>query len=224
MGHNKVGAGMSHQKISATTLRFGVEEHAMRILLLMVLASGLGLAQVGNQTHFRYHGEVIEVGDSKYEIMAKLGQPDGKLHRQRQFTRKVDRSAVETTYLDEEKWLYNFGPRRFFYILTLENQRLVCIEEGDYGYVQSDASNCHWVSKRVKVGDISPVVLMKCGEPSFEEVTYTDRYVRINRHQGEQVTLKREQWTYNFGPSQPLGILHFENGTLVSVERGPRGF
>lgn len=193
------------------------------IIAIFVVAPAL-MAQVGGQKFFRYQGQTIELGDTKYEVTAKLGRPDGKLQRQRHFLQKVDVASVQVDTVREEKWLYNFGPRRFFHILTFENHTLVCIEEGDYGYAYADAINCHVVKKRVKRGEITPVVLMKCGEPNYQESYTTEKYVRFDDYHSEKVTIKKEEWTYNYGPSQPLSILHFENGELVQIEQGPRGF
>jgi hypothetical protein len=33
-----------------------------------------------------------------------------------------------------EEWIYNFGPTQFMRILRFENNKLIEIETGDYGY------------------------------------------------------------------------------------------
>lgn len=193
-------------------------------ILAALLVCGLCSAQVSGQKFMRVNGRTINLGDSKYEVQNKIGQPDGKLSRERYILRKVGYDRIQATPVRQEKWLYNFGPRRFFQTLTFENHQLVCIEDGEYGYAYADPGNCHVVSKRIHIGEITPVVLMKCGEPSHTETWYTQEYLRLDDVLGEQVSIKCEEWTYNYGPSQPLSILRFENGELVSVTRGPRGF
>ncbi len=194
-------------------------------LLLLCLISVLpAFSQIANQRSLRFQGQLVELGDSKFEVLSRFGEPDGKLRQEREFYRKVTSDLVESSYLSVEHWLFNFGPRRFYYVLTFEDQRLTCITEGDYGYAFSDDRNCHPVSWRVAEGDIIPVVLMKCGEPSYEEVSYRERYVARNNREGEKINIKTQEWTYNFGPTQPIGVLTFENGVLVSIKQGKRGF
>lgn len=189
-----------------------------------LMLCGLCSAQVSGQKFLRVNGRTIDLGESKYEVLSKIGEPDGKLQRERYILRKVGLDRIQATPVRQEKWLYNFGPRRFFHILTFENHELVCIEDGDYGYAQADPENCHVVSKRIHIGDITPVVLMKCGQPNNTETWTTTEFLRLDHIQGEQVSIRCEEWTYNYGPNQPLAILRFENGELVSVNRGPRGF
>lgn len=199
----------------------------MRIPLFLftaLIALGPCFGQAANKKFFRHQGVTVELGDSKYEVMSRIGNPDGKIQRTREFVRKVDQQFHDSTRVREEKWLYNFGSRRFIHILTFEDQKLTCIEAGDYGYDQADMGNCHVVSMRANIGDIIPVVLMKCGNPSFKENDSYEKYVPIDRYRGERVYVRSEEWTYNFGPGQPMTIMQFENGILTNVEQGPRGF
>lgn len=199
----------------------------LRILLIVLGALVLmvpAFSQVGNKKFFRHRGQTIELGDSRYEVMSRIGQPNGKIKRKREFVRKVDRQFHDSTWVKEEKWLYNFGSRRFIAILTFENQELTRIESGEYGFDAPDMGNCHTVSMRANIGDIIPVVLMKCGNPSFQEDDSYEKYIPIDEYRGERVRVRTEEWTYNFGPGQPMTVLHFENGYLTEVEQGPRGF
>lgn len=50
-----------------------------------------------------------------------------------------------------------------------------------------------------------------CGKPSL-----TDR--RVER----DVTV--DEWSYNFGPYQPIAIFRFENGLLSRIETGDYGY
>jgi hypothetical protein len=206
----------------------GKEDHMTRTLitacLIGVLSCGLAWAQTAGKRAFRFNGEIVELGDSKYEVMSKIGEPDGVLRTERELFQELNPRRVQTNYIQHERWLYNFGPRRFYHILSFQDKRLVDIEEGEYGYDASDPENCHVVKSRVRVGDIIPVVIMKCGEPNYTETSYRERYVKYDDYRSERITIKIEEWTYNFGPGQPLSLLCFENGVLVSFERGQRGF
>lgn len=194
------------------------------LILLLLLVVDVCFAQGANQRFFRYNGEVVELGDSKYEVLSRIGEPDGKMRRDRRELRKVDQVSVESVAIQQDHWLYNFGPRRFYYTLIFENNRLNCIKTGEYGYDGYDPENCHTVHLKIERGDIVPVVLMKCGEPDYTETTTIEKYVTLDRFRGQTIRVKLEEWTYNFGDSQPLSILRFEDGTLVEVKQGPRGF
>jgi hypothetical protein len=98
-------------------------------------------------------GKLISIGDTKYEVSAKCGDPDFKdirfekrikrdffrdlfqLAKPNQYEREVYREPlfVEEEVMIEE-WTYNLGPTRFIRYLTFENGKLVNISTGDYGF------------------------------------------------------------------------------------------
>lgn len=59
-------------------------------------------------------------------------------------------------------------------------------------------------------------VLAACGEPDYRDVWSPPVYG--NPVSDEQV------WTYNFGPSQLLRLLHFRHGRLTTIESDGYGF
>lgn len=87
--------------------------------------------------------------------------------------------------------------------------------------VQADSFRCG--SKLVSTGMKKADVWFRCGEPvwrdKFTDEWYDTRDDFFLPHMAEQ-----EVWVYNFGPTQLLRYLRFENGTLQSIETGDRGF
>lgn len=106
----------------------------------------------------RCSGRVIETGSSKAEILNHCGEPTwvekrpekrvergcvaGREYRRRHggsnrhFRRDGYGRSYDTCvyYVDVEEWFYNFGRSRFTQTLIFENNRLVEIIDGGYGY------------------------------------------------------------------------------------------
>lgn len=70
-------------------------------------------------------------------------------------------------------------------------------------------------------------VLKKCGAPTTQDTRIERRIVRVRNGsptQGGQVEVEREvqvtieEWVYNFGPSQFMQMVIFENGRIVGVK------
>lgn len=97
----------------------------------------------------RCSGEIVSLGDRKSDVMRKCGEPTDKdtweeeririrsgLHR-RYRERELAGHPASSYIIKKvtvEEWTYNFGPHQFIYYLKFENNKLRCIESGDYGY------------------------------------------------------------------------------------------
>jgi hypothetical protein len=108
-------------------------------------------------------GQLVEAGDRKIEVIKKCGDPYAieylweerisratskeRIRKIPQFStgvrgRNIKDFVLKKEVIHEEKkklvnieeWIYNFGPRKFLYFITLENGRVVEVEEGDYGF------------------------------------------------------------------------------------------
>jgi len=98
---------------------------------------------------------LASIGNTKYEVLSKCGEPDYKTVRfekriKRDFFRDIFREQDLSRYESErkfyrepflveefveiEEWTYNLGPASFIRYLTFENDRLVDIATGGYGY------------------------------------------------------------------------------------------
>ena len=192
--------------------------------LLLLTASSVLLWGNGGRKVFRLEGELLYAGDSKYEIIAKLGQPYGTLEQTKIAFIPNPTGEDHRTYTTVETWLYNFGSRRFSYRLLFQNNRLEKVLKGPYGFDYPERERCSLSGTRVDLGDIDPEILMKCGEPNFKDAYYEDRIVKTKHGTQHLVTVHVEEWTYNFGPNKFMTILRLEDGVLVDYFKGKYGF
>ena len=127
------------------------------IFVTMVLASFLvvgslpaGSSQAWSRSVNRFEcgSRLVSVGDSRYEVLAKCGEPSWRDGWEEERLERVggipyfDGSPFYTSRIPTlvnvhvwvEEWIYNRGPSRFMRILRFENNRLIDIVVGDYGY------------------------------------------------------------------------------------------
>lgn len=77
-------------------------------------------------------------------------------------------------------------------------------------------------NKIVGEGDTKAEVLAKCGQPLLRE--YIGEDVEIEYGYGTYSKRIVEEWTYNFGPSKFMPILHFRGNKLIEIRNGDKGF
>jgi Protein of unknown function (DUF2845) len=107
---------------------------AVALLLLVLLsATALHAAQT-----LRCDGNVVSLGDIKFEVVSKCGEPAFKETRQKEREvvvfnqgKGTFESLRVTVTIDE--WTYNFGPGGFLYVVTLEDGKVVSIESAGFG-------------------------------------------------------------------------------------------
>jgi hypothetical protein len=71
----------------------------------------------------------LRVGVIMLDLLARCGEPASKDVRQVQRLRPTGEASVEL-----EIWTYDFGPRQFMHLVTLEDGKVVSVERGGYGY------------------------------------------------------------------------------------------
>ncbi len=103
----------------------------------------------------RCDGELIDKGDTTYEVSSRCGQPDHKeIRYEERYHEKPDTYVIRKRNDDYstspflvkkivkiETWTYNFGTTRFMYYLTFEDGKLVDIQTGDYGFPEKSNNN-----------------------------------------------------------------------------------
>lgn len=89
--------------------------------------------------YLRCSGKLVTKGDRKIDVLAKCGEPDLKDERVQERTRRiydprrqVYRDFSGTIYVEE--WTYNFGPQRFYYVVTFVDGVVEDISSPGYGY------------------------------------------------------------------------------------------
>jgi hypothetical protein len=82
---------------------------------------------------------VVSTGDTTLHLLRHCGEPALKeQHERRAAIRRFD--PFRGTYYDDfsaepyEVWTYNFGPRRFVQLITIERGKVKSIESAGYGY------------------------------------------------------------------------------------------
>ena len=106
----------------------------MRVVLLLC-----ALLIASDAYALRCGRELVQVGEQKWTVMEKCGEPDFVDRRTAVRARRLRHpfGSLELSEFEEveiEEWVYNFGPRKFKQLLEFENSILVRIRELDYGY------------------------------------------------------------------------------------------
>jgi hypothetical protein len=80
-----------------------------------------------------HENRVVQPGDTKYEVIIKLGRPVFSETREVEKTErtKTGDMIIHTIVFDE--WTYDFGPHRFIRQVVFENGRVARVEHGGYG-------------------------------------------------------------------------------------------
>ena len=77
--------------------------------------------------------QLVSVGDSKTDVLAKCGEPTLKDSHVDEIREKLG-DTERKVFVTIEEWTYNLGPTRFVRILTFRNSKLADIKTGNYGY------------------------------------------------------------------------------------------
>lgn len=172
----------------------------------------------------RCGSRLASLGDTKAEVMIKCGSPAWKDDWTDEIINNVNTADELRVSIERERWVYNFGPHAFLEFLLFENGRLINITSGGYGYDEKNPSLKPCDGDEIKPGLTQYEILQRCGDPSFKDTRQEERLTSTDEH-SKRLTINRiDEWTYNFGPNKFLRILKFENGRLVDVETGGRGF
>lgn len=104
-----------------------------------IAAGPRGFAGTVHATGTAECGNIVSVGDRKFEVFRKCGQPksvDTRISEQVIGMREKNRTLSQARRLrvNVEEWTYNFGPTRFLVFITLENGVVVDVQSGDYGF------------------------------------------------------------------------------------------
>lgn len=196
----------------ATTL-FAV----VTFLIFVVTPSGADAFYCGRK--------IVSVGDLKYEVRAKCGEPSWKEYRHEEIVESPDSPVQRSLFVDIEEWTYNFGPQRLLRVLTFRDNRLERIDTGGYGFPleRSLPAACSDGSL-FSIGDSQYETFKKCGRPDSRQ--RHDEEVRKQSRDGleHRITVILDEWIYNFGPDRLLHVLHFRDGKLVEIETRGYGY
>ena len=192
-------------------------------VLFLIAVSSVPASAVASDT-LRCGNRLVSVGNNKAEVLIKCGSPAWQDVWTDETITNVNTADALRVSVDRERWVYNFGRKSFLRFLLFENGRLINIATGDYGYDANNPSAALCDSSKIQTGISQYEILQRCGEPAFKDSRKVEQLSTMDEH-SSRLTIKRvDEWTYNFGPNKFLRILKFENGQLVNVETGDRGF
>lgn len=167
---------------------------------------------------------LVSIGDNKAEVFIRCGAPvwqDDWVDALVEHREGLGERYVTT---ERERWIYNFGANSFLRFLSFENGRLVEIATGERGYDERMTQGGRCDSGRFRVGLTQYELLQQCGAPAFKDGRREEREFALQQGIKKRVLMRIDEWTYNLGPNQFLRIVTFENGKLVDVRAGDRGF
>jgi hypothetical protein len=104
----------------------------LSVILLVAVAFNV-MAFDMTASDFRCGSRIITIGDYKYDVLRKCGEPSHVNVWQEVSTFGSQRLLVEEQVI-VERWEYNLGPNNFIRYLRFENDRLRSITQGDYGF------------------------------------------------------------------------------------------
>jgi hypothetical protein len=211
--------------------------HAALLVAPLLVAAAFP-AFAGAEDSFRCSNGIVSVGDLKVDLLGKCGEPTmrGTVRSEEVSISREGPVRGGTTVRETaavERWTYDFGPNQFIEVVTLEGGRIRSIDRGSRGYVDSPSekhraipvARCDYRS--IRVGDRSYDLLARCGEPASRDVKLLER--GVDTLEGGTVvhrsfTVPVEVWTFHFGPQTLTRIVELEEGKVLRVETGSRGY
>lgn len=178
------------------------------LLLLVSWPAAAGL--------MRCDGGVVNTEDRSFEVLRRCGEPSFRDEWDEYLAYHHLPSAHVTA------WYYNFGPSRLLHVLRFRNGRLTSIDTDGYGFNEGDGS-CR--PGDIVFGMTQFALLSQCGEPAARERRIELRsFPRRDGRHTYPVTVRIDEWLYNFGPSSFIRIVTLVNGRVDEVETGDRGY
>lgn len=77
---------------------------------------------------FRCGNKAIHVGDSKFMVSQKCGEPVSKESMEKKVEVQYGSGQAQAKIIKVEQWIYDMGPGSFYYRLTFEDGILVEIK------------------------------------------------------------------------------------------------
>lgn len=206
--------------------------------LSLLLATALPAVAHADDS-LRCAGGIVSVRDWKIDLLGKCGEPSLRdVTRSEELTLTREAVPPSTPRIRStgtvERWTYDFGEEAFTGIVTIEAGRIRSIERGGRGHAELPSGTprrpvpvapCD--SMTLRVGERTYDLLARCGEPVTRDVQLLERSVEVvdrgvSLRRAFTVTL--EIWSYHFGPQTLVRILELEDGKVVRVETGSRGY
>ena len=166
---------------------------------------------------------IVALGDSKFEVIAKCGEPTFEDFRQFEKVAQTGIGEVTRWIVDIEELIYDFGPNRFIRVFVFENDILAKISQGGYGKsTEADGKNYLRKNQKVQKGDTKYEVMIKLGYPVNKEKREIEKARRVADGETDIHHIFYEEWTFDPGPGRLIRMVVFENGRVTRMETGDR--
>lgn len=180
-------------------------------ILALLLASGPAQADA-----MRCDGKVIRTEDRSFDVLRHCGEPSFR----DEWNEYLAHHHGPTGH--HEEWYYNFGPSRLLHILRFRNGKLTAIDTDGYGY-DEQGGNCR--PFEIAPGMSQFALLSRCGNPDSRQRRIELRSLpRKHGYHGHPVSVRIDEWIYNFGPASFIRIVTLVNGRVDRVDTGDRGY
>ena len=204
-------------------------------LAALALAPAATLAS--SETSLRCPGGIVSLGDATIDLLGKCGAPTLREVRAADTYAAVDTVATRfglTALLTSERWTYDFGPSQFLMFAIVEGGRVVAFHRGNYGYARTEApvaiprASCD--TNTIKIGDAKIDLLARCGEPALVEMRKENAVhpfpavLRDSAFLAQGALRDVEVWTYDFGTQSFVRFVFIDDGLVVRIETGNRGY
>lgn len=164
----------------------------------------------------RCDGGVVNTEDRSFDVLRRCGEPSYR----DQWDEYLAYHHLPSAHV--EVWYYNFGPSRLLHVLRFRNGRLTSIDTDGYGF-RSGSRDCS--PGHITEGMSQFALLSRCGQPDASERRLELRSLpRQHGHHTYPVTVRVDEWLYNFGPSSFIRIVTLVNGRVDRIETGDRGY
>jgi hypothetical protein len=182
----------------------------------------------------RCDGGIVQVGDSKLDLLAKCGRPSLSEDGAREAGTFDARNGVaRRAFVPVDVWTYDFGRNRFVQLVRLVKGKVAAIERGGYGYADEQPwrgrprkSTCDPAA--LSEGKLTLEILSRCGEPAVKD-EWEEETAIVRAADGDAVLVNAvvrtvALWTYDFGPNQLVRFVRLEDGKVTRVETGSYGY
>lgn len=189
----------------------------------MLLIGALVVFEAHAGSTLRCGQRIVATEDSAAKVRAACGEPAFRDVQPRFDPRRGQ------SFNSIEIWTYNFGQNQLLRLLRFRDGRLVDIDTDGYGFTPPENPRC---TPHDLVDGLSKYrLLARCGEPETRrELSLLSPAIRRDGRRSIPLpgnfvaAIYREEWTYNFGADSLLRRVLLENGIVVDIEDGGRGY
>lgn len=181
------------------------------LISALLVASAPAAADV-----MRCDGKVIRTEDRSFDVLRHCGEPSFR----DEWDEYLAYHHAPTAHVEE--WYYNFGSSRLLHVLRFRNGKLTAIDTDGYGFDEARRS-CR--PNEIVTGMSQFSLMSRCGTPDARERRIELRsFPRKGGHRTHPISVRVDEWIYNFGPSSFIRIVTLVNGRVDEVETGDRGY